>query len=470
MNFKFIFKDIRFWIFLFFILRLYGITNPPLEIGHNWRQTTVTMVARNFLEIDNNILYPRIDIAGEKTGITGMEFPLLNYIIYIVSAIFGYEHWYGRLINLIISSIGLYYFFKLCKNFFEERVAFFATLILTASIWFQFSRKIMPDTFSMSLMLIALYFLIRFLKETVILKQVLWGLGFFFLFQLGILAKLPAGYILVLLLPIIISNSFTLKKRILVSAITAIGFIPIYLWYFIWVPHLVDKFGFWHFFMGKNLYQGIVEIYQNLPATMERFYDSALKFVGFGLFVCGLVIAILKKEKFLLLVFTLSFLSFCVVIIKAGFTFPHHNYYIIPFVPVMAIIAGYALSKIKNIKLAGIIVFAVIAEGVANQQHDFRIKSDFKFYETLEYDLDKLTKKEDLYLINSGDYPTPMYFAHRRGWVNSNERINDENYIQDLKSKGLKYILILKKTFGSEIFLDKYQILIDNENYCLYKI
>lgn len=466
----FLFKDIRFWILIFFIVRLYGITNPPIEIGHNWRQTTVTMVARNFYEIDSNILYPRIDIAGEKTGITGMEFPLLNYIIYLVSTIFGYEHWYGRLINLIISSVGLHYFYKLCKNFFEERTAFYATIVLTVSIWFQFSRKIMPDTFSMSLMLIALYFSIRFLKERIVLKQVLFGLGFFFLFQLGTLAKLTSGYILILLLPIIITNKYTLKKRILVSIITAIGLIPIYLWYFTWVPHLVNKYEFWHFFMGKNIYLGISEICQNFPQTMERFYDTAMKFVGFGLFISGLIIAIVKKEKLLLLILSLSFLSFGVIIIKAGFNFPHHNYYIIPFVPVMAMVAGYSLSKIRNIKLAGIIIFAVIAEGIANQQHDFIIKSDFKFYENLEFDLDQLTEKDDLFLINSGDYPTPMYFAHRRGWVNYNEKINIENYIQDLKSKGLKYILILKKTFGSEIFLEKYKKMVDNENYCLYKI
>ena len=75
-DYKRILNDIRFWILIFLLIRLIGITNPPIETGHNWRQTTVTMVARNFVEVDNNILYPRIDIAGEKTGITGMEFPI----------------------------------------------------------------------------------------------------------------------------------------------------------------------------------------------------------------------------------------------------------------------------------------------------------------------------------------------------------------------------------------------------------
>ena len=123
-NFKNSLSDIRFWILLFFILRLYGITNPPLEVAHNWRQTTVTMAARNFYETDNNILLPRIDIAGEKSGITGMEFPFLNYLIYLVSLVFGYAHWYGRLINLVISSIGIFYFYKLIVKYFGVKVAF----------------------------------------------------------------------------------------------------------------------------------------------------------------------------------------------------------------------------------------------------------------------------------------------------------------------------------------------------------
>jgi hypothetical protein len=136
----------------------------------------------------------------------------------------------------------------------------------------------------------------------------------------------------------------------------------------------------------------------------------------------------------------------------------------------MALVAGYTLSRIKNVKIASLIIFAVVAEGIANQQHDFRIKKEFLFYNNLERELDSTTNRNDLFIINSGEYPTPMYFTHRKGWVDSNDKISNENYIQELKDKGLKYILILKRTFGSEIVLDKYQKLIDNEDYCLYKI
>ena len=78
-------NNVWIWILLFFLIRLIGITNPPLEMTHNWRQVTGLMVARNFLEVDNNILYPRIDDNGGQTGIIGMEFPTLNYLHYVVA-------------------------------------------------------------------------------------------------------------------------------------------------------------------------------------------------------------------------------------------------------------------------------------------------------------------------------------------------------------------------------------------------
>ena len=137
-------KDIRVWILLFFLIRLIGITIPPLEISHNWRQSFTNTVARNFLEVDNNILYPRAIIFGNNNGVLGTEFPFFNYLIYIISKIFGYAHWYGRLINLIISSIGIYFFYKIINKFLKPEIAFNSAIILLCSVWFMFSRKAMP--------------------------------------------------------------------------------------------------------------------------------------------------------------------------------------------------------------------------------------------------------------------------------------------------------------------------------------
>lgn len=224
-----LFKDIRFWIVFFFLIRLVGITNPPLELGHNWRQTTVTMVARNFFEGEANILYPQVDFAGELSGITGMEFPLLNYLIYVFAEVFGYQHWYGRLINLLFSSIGLWYFFLLIRNFYSKRIAFSATLLLTVSIWLSFSRKIMPDTFSASLIIAAIYYGSNYLDRG---KNAVQLILYAVLLCLGALAKLPAAYLLVVFTFFIFKKGISVRRKILFITASTLALIPVLGWYF----------------------------------------------------------------------------------------------------------------------------------------------------------------------------------------------------------------------------------------------
>ncbi|MBK9222903.1 MAG: glycosyltransferase family 39 protein [Saprospiraceae bacterium] len=459
-------KDIRFWIILLFIIRLYGIKLPPLEVSHNWRQTTVTMVARNFYENNSNIFYPQIDIAGEKSGITGMEFPLLNYTIYLISKIFDYQHWYGRLINLILSSIGIYYFYKLIKKYFTIEIAFNSTIVLLVSIWFSFSRKIMPDTFSVSFVIIGMYFGTEYLDN----KNGFKNLLFFFLFSLfGMLSKLTAAYLLILYIPLLLKKYIPLTRKLVFCST---GFIFVFitlLWYQYWVPFLVQNFGFWHFFMGKSIFIGLEEILHNIPETLKRFYDSAIKYIGFLVFLFGIIQFVRNKNRQLIYLFSLSIIGFSFIILKSGFTFYHHNYYVIPFVPIMALICGYGLDQIKNNKISMMLLFSIGIEGVLTQQHDFFIRPEYRAIENLEKDLDLVSKREDLILINSGNYPTPMYFAHRKGWVDANENIQKAMYLESLKNKGLKYLVVLKKVFGTNISLT-YPLVFENENYSIYKL
>jgi 4-amino-4-deoxy-L-arabinose transferase-like glycosyltransferase len=463
---KLFLQDIRFWILLFFIVRLYGITLPPLEVAHNWRQATVTMVARNFAEVDANILYPRIDIAGEKTGITGMEFPFLNYLVYLVSGIFGYQHWYGRLLNLIVSTAGVFYFYKLIRKYFEEKMAFLSAIILITSLWFMYSRKIMPDTFAVSMVITGMYYGSEFLQQ----KRMLLSLMLFSLFlSLGLLSKLPAISLLFLLPVFLFQTGVPRRMKAIFVVASFLSLLLPFAWYFYWVPKLVQEYGFWHFFMGKSIGEGIHDILAELPLVFEQFYFNALKFIGFAMFVVGIVMAILKKQQLILAIFSLGFLGFLGIIFKSGSTFAHHSYYMVPFVPVMALVAANGLITLPGKRTAWIILLLIGLEGVANQAHDFRIRPESSALLSLENDLDKVSGRGDLIMINSGMVPTPMYFAHRKGWVDFNERIGDTAYIHQLQNLGLKNIVVLKKTFGTEINLP-YTIVLNNENYCIYKV
>lgn len=263
--------DIRFWLLLLFVIRLAGITHAPLETGHNWRQSLTNMIARNYVEGGAALLYPRVDTAGAATGIIGAEFPFFNWLIYLLALVTGYEHWLGRLVNLLVSTAGLYGYFKLLAELFPKRLAAFATAILGVSIWFAFSRKIMPDTFSVSLVILGLFFAVRFLKTGNAWQLLLFGV----LSCLGMLCKIPALSLLSFLGVMWFLPTLSRKRVWLVAMTAVLAFVPVVWWYFVWVPHLVATYGFPLFF-PKTLQQGWLEILPHGYAFLEKFYFSAL--------------------------------------------------------------------------------------------------------------------------------------------------------------------------------------------------
>lgn len=442
-------KDIRFWIIVFFIVRLYGILFPPLEVSHNWRQTTVTMVARNFSEEGPHLLYPKIDIAGEKSGITGMEFPVLNYLIYLVSFLFGYEHWYGRLINLIVSSFGIWYFYRIINKYFREDIAFNAGIVLLFSIWYTYSRKIMPDTFSMSLMMAGLFYALNYLEDGQ-LKDLIPSLC---LICIGTLAKLPSAYLLILLALPYLSGNFELRRKVWLGALISVGMVFPFWFYFKWVPYLESAFGFHHFFMGKSMTTGAKELIEHWPETLSKFYDIAIKYIAFAFLLWGLFKAIILKEKLILRIFCIGFLGFLPIMLKGGFTFYHHSYYIIPFVPVMALMSAYGISLLPTPRWTSIVLIAIGLEGFFNHLDDFRIKPVNRAVMQLEPIMKTISQPKDLIAINSGAFPTPMYFAHRKGWVAFNEQLSNKNYVDSLSQLGLRHIIIMKRTFGDSMYV-----------------
>lgn len=461
-------SNIRFWIVLFFVLRLYGITNPPIEIAHNWRQVTGDMVARNFYEIDNNILYPRLDIGGEKTGITGTEFPVLNYLMYLLSLIFGYNDWFGRLINLIVSSYGILYFYKLMKIKFDEKFSFYAAFVLLISLWLMFSRKTMPDTFSTSLVIISLYHAFYYFQYSKFSNFI-----YYFLFgTVAVLSKIPVIYLLIMLSVPLLDKNILLKNKLWILFASVLMLFPVCLWYFYWVPYITNYFGFSHYFMGTSFANGFDEIKNNLFSTFERFYFDAFKFIGFAVFVIGFILSIIKKEKTLLWILVLCSFTFGVFMIKAGRNFYHHSYYIIPFVPVMSLFVAYAIMQVKNKSIQIVILLAISVESIGNQVHDFRNKKSELYKLSLEKISDKISKKTDLIAINGGKNPQLMFFTHRKGWTINYDNLKDELFMNDIISKGCEYLFLDKHDdyFVPINTLKNWSVVFENEDFVVFSL
>ena len=459
------YRDIRFWIVCFFLLRMYGITLPPLEVGHNIRQTDGLMIARNFYERSPNILYPTIDVAGEKSGIVGSEFPILNYLIYLVSLVFGFEDWFGRLINLIVSSVGTFCFFKLIQRYFNQTVAFNATIILLVSLWFTYSRKNIPDTFAASLCLMGLYFAFRYLEKGAS-PQLLF---YVFFSALGGLSKISSLTLLSVLAVPIFSSKFQRTRKISLVLCSIFVIVPVYLWYFLWVPYLNNKFQFSMFFMGWSFLDGLRQILNYWTGALERFYDTALKYSGFLSFLIGVYFVIRKRQATPFLIFILTFTAYLFIIIKSGSYFITNEYYILTIIPAMAFLAGWGLAQLKSRVALTIALIVISVEGIANKFQDFRIRQPYAEMTTLESILDSVSHRADLIAINGSGSGTPMFFSHRRGWISTNEMLASEKYRSELLRNGCKYILILKKAPWSALDLD-YEVVYDSEYFRVYKL
>jgi len=290
--------DIRFWIGFFVVIRLIGIANAPLEIGHNWRQSLTSMIARNFYEHGANLLYPMIDLAGEKSGIIGSEFPLFNWLIYAVSKVFGYTHWYGRPINMLVTGIGVFYFYKILKEVINKKVAFFSAFLLSTSVWFGFGRKIMPDTFSVALVIVGLYFAYRYTKDTRAKNAILY----FIFCTLGILVKIPALSLFSVLGIVLFLKEIPIKRKVVLFALGAVSFGIVCTWYFYWVPHLVSTYGY-ELYFPRTFSEGFKEVMGLLPEMLEKFYFVAFSsFVGFACFLGGVYYMVVIPENSLIVI------------------------------------------------------------------------------------------------------------------------------------------------------------------------
>ena len=158
---------------------------------------------------------------------------------------------------------------------------------------------------------------------------------------------------------------------------------------------------------------------------------------------------------------------FAVYMMKSGHYFYNHNYYIIPFVPVMALVAGFALGQIKKQQIFIALLAIGSVEAIANQQHDFFIKESQEYKMTLEQILDDFSSRDDLIAVNGNGNPQLIYLSHRKGWNFSNEQLSNSEFIESVAEKGCKYFVIDKTSFEGESYLP-HTMIYEDDNFIIY--
>lgn len=450
-------------ISLFFVTRLIFTFQPPVEYEHAWRQATGLMYARNFAETDPHFFHPRIDDDAGGTGIVILEAPILYYGMYLMSIPFGYQEWYGRLINLIISSIGTWFFFLLIRRFFSEKSALYATLLLVTSGWLIFSRKTMQDTFALSFMIIGLEFAFRYFERKRKKDLILYTA----FATLGILSKIPA--VMYLVFPLAYLWIFKPPRKNVISWIRATT-IPILLavsWYFIYMPYGSRKYGYCHN-LGVGIKEGLSTLLFQWYKIFELFFfQSHHSFIFIFLFLFAWIWLIRERKWNLLIILGCFNLVFLGYMVRSGTYFIQHNYYMLPYEPVAALIVGIYLNKIKRQKWAVVLVVLCMMEGIAWQARDFTNSPREEYKLELVSITERFSSQDDrVVLINNGS-PVGFYMTHRKGWMFSENNIPSEEDIVELYHKGVRLVIINRHYHETEY---NFPEIFSNRDFRVYRL
>jgi len=455
--------DVRLWIVVLFLIRLENIDLAALD-EHSWRQTITLGVARNYMEVDANFFHPRTVICDSRGGILAQEFPLYNYLVFLLWKVFGAHNWCFRLLSLVVASVGLFAFSKIARRLTDERAALFATVMFGVSIAFTYGRKAMPDVFAVSLVLMGLDWGWRYLEE-----KKGWQLALFFVFSaLGMLCKMPAACVMALFVWPVLNRETENGVRFKLIGAGALATAAMAAWYFIWVPWAEKTYGF-PLFYPQSFAEGWKQLVDMRHDTFARFYPIALTSkIAFGFCVIGLAWAIWKKNWPILLTFGLSAAVLFFFMLKAGLTFAGHVYYIIPFVPMMALLAGYGLSQtIRSWMIQFLVITAIATEAIYHHKTDFFIPWQDQKYLKLEKITDAHVPRDSRILVNNLEgNPMMMYFAHRRGWTVT-DRMKDTAWLNGEATVGLHYVIIERSRWHDSL---PYPKLYEDNEFQIYKI
>jgi hypothetical protein len=420
------------------------------------------MVARNYFEGNTSFWYPMVDETNGGTGIIGMEFPLLYYIQGKLGVLFGFHVGIGRLLNVLISTCGLVYFYALVRRFAKEKTAFYAALLLMVSCFFMYSRKVMPDTEALAVYIIGIYYFFKALRfgrwKDVVLSFIMLSLGL--LLKISVLPL----FAFVAFAFVKISNE---PKKPVVFLIPMLSLIPACIWYFIWNPYLAAHFGSWYNLGGGLLDGGKAFLESPFLLLEQLVFHPFFSYLALASCLYG-IIRFLKSGvswawKISLPLFMVLFSGYA---LKSGVIFLTHEYYILSAVPLLAIVGGYALSTLG--KYAWVLMLCISLEAIGNQLYDFRLNQSEAYKLGLGQVAERYIPTDALVAINGNSNPQELYLLGRKGWNLSDETLRQKAKVNELTAKGCTYLVVNKRTLPN--LPDYGKIIYDGVDYQLIQL
>ena len=458
----------EFWIFLALICVLYlglGVFNTILlrpQSIHQWAQCDRASVALNYYQESMNLFLPRVHNLDNGTGITGMEFPFVNYSVAVLYKIFGFHEFLYRLFVLLVYTIGLYCAFLIARRFLKHFYFSLGVVLLFACspLLAFYSSNFLPDPVSLAFSFIAWYFLFRHLDVKETNKYIhLWAIFFCLsaLIKVSALINLPAMFFCFYYNQ---NAGQRLKKSVpfVLYALLIVGLVISWYSYAIYLSSKVHSEMFLLQSRPPQSVKEFLEVWDEVYRVWwERVYENIILFILLGsLFVYSLFFK--RRDK------NLSIISISLLFSVAGFLYfmwlqlQHHDYYLISLFTTIFFVLILSIDLIGKLKLKWnwLIISVLIVSGISYQfamaknhiRTSYKIDSwkygsvhfnnYFDFESTLE--VVGVAKKDKVISIFDHSPEISLYLLNRKG-VTVAYRKHKEVFEKYLLSGHFKYVI-----------------------------
>lgn len=400
--------------------------NYPPAGFHQFRQTQTLSVARNLYEENGDIFKPRVDSRGKYTGITGMEFPLVNYVIATGYRIFGYSYYVQRTSILLFSFLGLWGCFLFARGFFKSKTLGFvaAAMLLFSPIFVSYSITAMPDLPAVSFVFLSLGLWMKY-RDTGHLIPLL--LSLFFLLIAG-LVKITCMIALAYYLYDTLRPEKTNAKANLRTGSLFGLFVVLCLvagWY-LYARHLSAVYHNYDFKLRPNITSDpkiILEVVKRV--FLQWLPELYINYAQFALFCVGMIAVLIsrvRRELVFILMFAAPLVPYFVTQLPA---FLIHDYYVLPALPLLVFIVmiGFRFTlqywrRSAWLRVALVVLLCAIPIlGSARTLPRFaRIDRSDDLWR-LETGIAGVVPSDALVATASDESPsTYLYAMHRKGW------------------------------------------------------
>ena len=436
------------------------------EGPHMWAMCDRASIARNYAEENMNLFLPRVHETREKTGITGLEFPFVNYCTAIFYKLFGFNEFWYRFLMLLIISTGFFFSFKLVNLLLKNNtVAFILPFIWYLSpVLNYYSPGFIPDVASLGFIMTAWYYFFRHQDS----NKIIYGLLFFIFTALACLIKITSLISVIVMLVILLIDKYKLlnskhivikhKKPIIISSVFV--FILVISWYkyAAWLSS-INNSGV--FLMGINMPQSldeIINVWNEIKGLWIPFYYPQIIYWLMGGSVLFLVLLFKKVNRLLGLITCGLWAGNILFIILMFNQFRQHDYYIITLLPALLFQFITTADLLLKLRIKPAYPYVILTLSVVLIVYQIKFSSNHVAYRYNKtgwlyngnsvsgyFDIEPYIKslgiKRTDKVINIGD-DSPnivLYYMNVKGWSDKQGN-SDEEIISHIK-KGASYLI-----------------------------